>query len=111
MNLCARLCDARFCGARFFARFVAARVCAQWRYLAAASLAAALAGCGGNDGGTVPTPTVAPDVIDFEIFTNQAFSNSANSTPVSLDVTFNFDTNEEPYVFDQLIAAGSFGGP
>lgn len=71
--------------------------------------AAALTGCGG-DGSTVPTPIIAPETIDFRIFANQAFLNAANSTPVSLNLTFNFDANDDPTAFEGLIEAGSFGG-
>jgi len=82
------------------------------RFLAAASLLVALAGCGENHGGGVPVTTVPPAAsnIDFEIYANQAFSNSANSTPVSVNYTFNFDVNDDPTAFDALIAGGNFGG-
>jgi hypothetical protein len=82
------------------------------RFLAAASLAAAMAGCGGGDGSEVPVTTVPPAAsnIDFSIYANQAFSNSANSTPVSVNYTFNFDVNDDPTAFDALIASGSYGG-
>gem|GEM_PF-6313233 len=82
------------------------------RFLAAGSLAVALAGCGGGNGGGVPVTTVPPAAsnIDFEIYAHQAFSNSANSTPASVNYTFNFDANDDPTAFDDLIASGSFGG-
>jgi ABC-type sugar transport system substrate-binding protein len=80
------------------------------RCLAAASLAAALAACGNaGNGGTAPVTAPPTTTIDFMIFTNQAFSNNANTTPVSLDLTFNFDANDNPTAFDNLIAYGTFG--
>lgn len=83
----------------------------NWRLLAAASAAiTCLAGCGSSGGSTVPPPAVTPEKIDFLLFTNQAFSNSANSSPVSLNLTFNFDADDDPTAFDSLIASGSFGG-
>jgi hypothetical protein len=82
---------------------------ARWRILAAASLAAAsLAGCGGSDGSTVPTPAPISDAIPFSAFAMQAFSNSANSTPVSVNQNFIFDVNEEPTAFDALILSGTY---
>jgi hypothetical protein len=84
---------------------------AHWRILAVASLAAvSLVGCGGSDGGTVPTPPPISNEVSFSIFTTQAFSNSANSTPVSVDVNFKFDVDDDPTAFDALIAAGTYGG-
>jgi hypothetical protein len=81
----------------------------QLRTLAAASLAAAaLVGCGGSDGTTVPTPPPISDAVPFSNFVNQAFSNSANSTPVSVDVDFVYDVNEEPTAFDALILSGTY---
>jgi len=82
------------------------------RFLAAGSLAVALAGCGGSHGGGVPETTVPPAAsnIDFEIYAHQAFSSSANSTPASVNYTFNFDANDDPTAFDDLIAGGTFGG-
>jgi len=81
----------------------------KWRVLAASSVVVAvLSGCGGSDGSTVP-PIPPPNTsIDFSTFVNQAFSNPANSTPVSVDVNFSFDVNDEPTAFDALILAGSF---
>lgn len=81
---------------------------APWRILAAASLAAAsLVGCGGG-GGTVPTPAPISSTVDFSVFATQAFSNAANSTPVSVDLNFNFDVNDEPTAFDTLVASGTY---
>ncbi len=82
------------------------------RFLAAASFAAAMTGCGGGNSVSVPETTVPPSAsnIDFSTYANQAFSNSANSTPVSVNYTFNFDANDDPTAFDELIAGGSFGG-
>ena len=83
---------------------------AHWRILAAASLAAAsLVGCGGSDGTTVPTPAPISNAIPFSVFATQAFSNSANSTPVSVDQNFIFDVNEDPTAFDTLILSGTYG--
>lgn len=82
---------------------------ARWRFVAAASLAATfLAGCGGSDGSTVPTPGPISDSIPFSAFATQAFSNKANSTPVSVDQDFVFDVNEEPTAFDALILSGTY---
>jgi hypothetical protein len=81
----------------------------QWRMLAAASLAAALlVGCGGSDGSAVPTPGPISDAIPFSVFATQAFSNSANSTPVSINQNFDFDVNDEPTAFDALILSGTY---
>jgi hypothetical protein len=81
----------------------------QWRILAAASLAAAsLVGCGGSDGSTVPTPGPISEAIPFSNFATQAFSNSANSTPVSVNQNFAFDVNDEPTAFDALILSGTY---
>ncbi len=85
------------------------------RFLAAGALAAALAGCGGNNGGIVPTTTAPPanSNIDYRTFIDQAFANSANAKPVSVDFVsnpFSFDDNDNPTAFDSLIASGSFGG-
>ena len=82
---------------------------ARWRILAAASLvAASLAGCGGSDGGGVPPPGPISDAIPFSVFATQAFSNSANTTPVSIDRNFVFDVDEEPTAFDALILSGTY---
>jgi hypothetical protein len=84
---------------------------ARRRILAAASLAAAflsLIGCGGSDGGTVPTPAPISDAIPFSNFATQAFSNRANSTPVSVDQNFIFDVNDEPTAFDASILSGTY---
>jgi hypothetical protein len=46
--------------------------------------------------------------VDFSTFAANAFAQSANSTPVSLDnVTFNYDVNDDPMAFDGLIMSGS----
>lgn len=82
---------------------------ARWRILAAASLAAgSLAGCGGSDGSTVPTPGPISDAIPFSVFATQAFSNSANSTPVSVNQNFVFDVNDQPTAFDALVLSGTY---
>jgi len=82
---------------------------ARWHIRGAAFLAAAaLAGCGGDSGGTTPTPPPISDSVAFSAFANQVFSNSANSTPVSVDVNLTFDVNEEPTAFDSLILSGTY---
>ena len=83
---------------------------ARWHIRGAAAFlaASALAGCGGDSGGTVPTPAPISDSVSFSAFANQAFSNSANSTPVPVDVNFTFDVNEEPTAFDSLILSGTY---
>ena len=82
---------------------------APWRILAAASLASvALIGCGGGGGGTVPTPPPISNAVSFSAFATQAFSNSANSTPVSVDNNFVFDVDEDPTSFDSLILSGAY---
>jgi len=84
----------------------------HWRVFAAAGVAAALiAGC--HDGSTTHTEPVTPpptsSTVDFTAFATQAFSNSADSTPVAINnLTFNFDSNDDPTAFDALIASGSF---
>jgi hypothetical protein len=80
-----------------------------WRILAVASVATvALAGCGGGGGGTVPTPPPISNSVSFSAFATQAFSNSANSTPVSINNNFAFDVNEDPTAFDSLILSGTY---
>jgi hypothetical protein len=82
------------------------------RVFAAGAVAAALiAGCNnGETTHTEPVPTSPPSsTLDFTAFATQAFANSANSTPVALNnLTFNFDSNDDPTAFDSLIAEGSF---
>jgi hypothetical protein len=81
----------------------------RWLVMAAASLgAASLVGCGGSDSNTVPTPAPISDAIPFSVFATQAFSNSANSTPVPVNQNFVFDVNEEPAAFDALILSGTY---
>ncbi len=83
-----------------------------WKMFAAAGVAAALvAGCdSGATTHTAPVSTTPPSsTVDFTAFATQAFSNSANSTPVAINnLTFNFDSNDDPMAFDALIASGSF---
>jgi hypothetical protein len=80
----------------------------KWRMLAAASLAvASLAGCS-SGGGTVPPLVVPPATIDFSAFVAEAFAQSANSIPVSVDLNLNFDVNDDPTAFDTLIMAGTY---
>jgi hypothetical protein len=82
----------------------------KWLVAAAASIAvAALAGCN-DDADTVPAAQApAAPVLAFSAFAAQAFTNSANSTPVSLDgFTFNFDVNDQPTYFNGEISFGSY---
>jgi hypothetical protein len=82
---------------------------AQWRALAAASLATvSLIGCGGSDGTTVPTPAPISAAIPFSVFATETFANSANSTPVSVDQDFVFDVNDDPTAFDVLISTSTY---
>jgi hypothetical protein len=82
---------------------------ARCHLLAAAALAAAsLAACGGSDGSTVPTPGPISEAIPFSVFATQAFSNSANSMPVSVNQDFAFDVNDEPTAFDASILSGTY---
>lgn len=82
---------------------------APWRILAVASLGSvALIGCGGGGGGTVPTPPPISNAVSFSAFATQAFSNSANSTPVSINNNFVFDVDEDPTAFDSLILSGTY---
>jgi hypothetical protein len=83
----------------------------NWRLVAAAGAAAVfIAGCNNNNTTTVPEPNPPPSsTVSFTIFAETAFANSANSTPVAInDVTFNFDSNDDPTAFNNLIAEGSF---
>jgi len=81
----------------------------SWRVLAAVSVTAAfLVAC--NNGGPHPTASPPPpEGVIFSVFATQAFSNSANSTPVGVDLTFKYDVDDDPTAFDTLIASGSFG--
>jgi hypothetical protein len=81
----------------------------KWLTAAAASIAvAALAGCN-DDAKTVPAAQPPAANVNFSAFVNQAFTNSANSTPVSLDgFTFNFDVDENPTYFNGLISMGTY---
>jgi hypothetical protein len=81
----------------------------KWLAAAAASIAVAgLAGCN-DDTQTVPTAQAPTENVNFSAFVNQAFSNSANSTPVSLSgFTLVFDVNDQPTYFAGLIAMGSY---
>jgi hypothetical protein len=87
-----------------------ANITKTWRALAAASATSALlAACNDGGGTTVPPSTPPSSSIDFTLFVNQAFSNSANSMPVAINsLTFNYDANDDPTAFDTLIAAGTF---
>ena len=80
----------------------------QWRILAASLAAGCLVGCGGSDGSISADAGADFGPIPFSIFATQAFSNSANSTPVSVDQNFVFDVNEEPTAFDALILSGTY---
>jgi hypothetical protein len=80
----------------------------KWRMLAAASVAvASLGGCN-SGGGTVPPSVVPQETINFSSFAAEAFAQGANSTPVSLDLNFTFDVNDDPTAFDALIMAGTY---
>jgi hypothetical protein len=47
--------------------------------------------------------------VPFTVFAQQAFTNPANSTPVTINnINFTFDSNDDPTAFDNLIAEGSF---
>jgi hypothetical protein len=82
------------------------------KWIAAAATAvviAALAGCGGDDANPVPAASTPSGAVPFSIFANQAFSNSANSTPVAINnVNFTFDVNDQPTYFSGLIAMGTY---
>jgi hypothetical protein len=56
----------------------------------------------------VPTSGPPSEAVPFSVFASQAFSNSANSTPVSVDQNFAFDVNDEPTAFDALILSGTY---
>jgi anti-sigma-K factor RskA len=84
----------------------------HWRLIAAAGAAAAVAAlvaaCGHNDDNAYTPPPVNTEV-PFTIFAQQAFQNAANSTPVAINnINFDFDSNDDPTAFDNLIASGSF---
>ncbi len=81
----------------------------KWLAAAAASMAvAALAGCN-DDAKTVPAAQPVAESVNFSGFVNQAFTNSANSTPVAVNgLTFNFDVDEQPTYFNGLISMGSY---
>lgn len=79
------------------------------RVLAVTSLVtAALAACHSDNGAGSPPAPPPTQSIDFSTFAEQAFAQSADSTPASLDnVTFNYDVNDDPTAFDSLILSGS----
>ncbi len=79
------------------------------RLLAVTSLVtAALAACHDNNSASSPPVPPPTQTTEFSTFAEQAFAQSANSTPVSLDnVTFNYDVNDDPTAFDSLIMSGS----
>jgi len=79
------------------------------RLLAVTSLVtAALAACHDDNSASSPPPPPPNQTVDFSTFAANAFAQSANSTPVSLDnVTFNYDVNDDPTAFDGLIMSGS----
>jgi hypothetical protein len=69
---------------------------------AALILAAALGGCSDNqDRGAVP-PAAAPQAM-FSAFVTQAFAADANANPVSVDVTLNYDVDNDPTAFNGLL--------
>lgn len=82
----------------------------KWLAAAAASIAvAALAGCHNDGTSTTPTPQPAAQNVNFSTFANQAFSNSANSTPVAVNgAAFIFDVDNQPTYFNGLIAMGTY---
>jgi hypothetical protein len=80
----------------------------KWLAAAASLAVAALAGCN-DDTQTVQTAPAPTENVNFSAFANQAFTNSANSTPVSLSgFTFVFDVDDQPTYFAGLIAMGSY---
>jgi hypothetical protein len=80
----------------------------KWLAAAASIAVAGLAGCNDN-ADTVPAAQPPAAVVPFSVFADQAFTNSANSTPVSLDgFTFMFDIDDQPTYFNGLIAMGSY---
>jgi hypothetical protein len=81
----------------------------HWRLIAAAGVAAAmLSGCHHDDNNAYTPPPVNTEV-PFTVFAQQAFTNPANSTPVTINnINFTFDSNDDPTAFDNLIAEGSF---
>ena len=82
----------------------------QWITAAAASVGLALlAGCHNDGTTTVPATQPAAANVNFSTFVNQAYSNSANSTPVEVNsIAFNFDVDNQPTYFDNLIAMGTY---
>jgi|HubBroStandDraft_1064217.scaffolds.fasta_scaffold51946_2 hypothetical protein len=84
-----------------------AKINCKWQLLAASVAAASLVGCGGQ-GGTVPPLVVPPETLDFSTFATRVFSQSANSTPVSVDLNLTFDVNDDPTAFDALIMSGTY---
>ena len=56
----------------------------------------------------MPTPAPISNAIPFSVFATQAFSNNANSTPVSVDQNFIFDVDDQPTAFDSLILMGVY---
>lgn len=85
------------------------KIITRWRMVAAVSVTGAfLGGC--HNSGNLPTASPPPqEGVIFSIFATQAFSNSANSTPVGVDLTFKYDVDEDPTAFDTSIASGGFG--
>ncbi len=80
-----------------------------WPTWAAASLAAVILGGCHDDTVTVPASQAQSADVPFSVFATQAYSNSANSTPVQVNnVSFIFDVNDQPAYFTNLIAMGSY---
>jgi hypothetical protein len=80
----------------------------KWRTPAALAAIALLAACG-HDTSTAPTPSPPTQGIAFSVFTNQLFSDDANSTPAQVNgVNFYFDVDDTPNAFQALIATGMF---
>jgi ABC-type sugar transport system substrate-binding protein len=81
----------------------------HWRLLAAAGAAAALVSACHNNDDNAYTPPPVNTAVPFTIFAQQAFANAANSTPVAVNnINFDFDSNDDPTAFNNLIAEGSF---
>jgi len=74
------------------------------RLIAAAGLlcAATLGGCNDNHGSIAGPPAASQPAI-FSAFVTQIFSTDADATPVSVDLTLNYDVDNDPTAFDGLL--------
>jgi hypothetical protein len=74
------------------------------RLLAAAGLLCAtlLGGCNDNHG-SIAGPPAAPQPAIFSAFVTQIFGTDANATPVSVDLTLDYDVDNDPTAFDGLL--------